>query len=100
MDWFACFICGENFSTRIDGKPTLVGFYVTRVVQASSLDEAESKALALLRSEEKLSPSTFEPSASARVYFEKIEKIAASSVDKTETGFVFFPMDTEEPGTE
>lgn len=93
MRWFACFICGENFSTRIDGDPALVGFYVTRVVQASSPEEAESKALALLRTEGKLSPPAFEPSERARVFFEKIEEIAASAVANIPTGFVFFPMD-------
>jgi hypothetical protein len=72
--WFRCFIRGENFPGQLIGEPGLVGFYVTRFVEAVDVAAAESIALRALRAEPKLAaPPGHTPTGRARVFFEYLE---------------------------
>jgi hypothetical protein len=57
MAWFRCFICGENFPGQLIGETQLVGFYVTRFVEATDAAGAEAAALQALRAEPQLAPA-------------------------------------------
>ena len=83
-----------------DGKPVAaserVGFFVTRFVEADSVDQAEENALSLLRSEPKLAqPPGYEPIGEARVFFEEISEVALEDVPDPQSGFVFFDMESD-----
>ena len=97
MAWFRCFICGENFPGVLAGVPGLVGFYTTRFVEATDSGEAEALALELLRDEPCLAlpPPDDHPAGNARVTFEKISELPASSVPTQQPGFVWHPMEAD-----
>lgn len=103
--WYRCFIRGENFPGQLarsavlaeGAKPVAadepVGFFVTRFVEADSADQAEQKALLLLRSEPKLTPPEgYLPSSEARVFFEEITEVERGEVPDPQPGFVFHSM--------
>ena len=105
--WFRCLIRGENFSGEIAVAAPLVesanpvtttdtvGFFVTRCVEANSTQEAEKNAVDLLRSEPRFNPTEgYTPTGKERVFVEKITEVAAEDSSKSESGFAFFPSET------
>ena len=98
MAWYRCFIRGENFLGDLVGEGELLGFYVTRFVEAASEAEAESAALQALRSEPRLArPMELNRAdALARVYFEEICEVLPGSVPKPQPGFSWYPMKATE----
>jgi hypothetical protein len=75
------------------GELGLVGFYVTRFVEAVDVKAAEAVALQVLRSEPKLAaPRGFTPTRQTRVIFEEIAEVDAEKVPATELGFAWYPM--------
>ena len=93
MAWFKCFIHGQNFPGRLLGrKRSVVGFYTTRVVQASSADAAEMKAVALLRVDPSLKLARIFRTGEAKAYFESVEEIPAHHrlVRRRPKGFTFY----------
>lgn len=95
MAWFRCFIRGENFPGELIGQPGLVGFYLTRFVEAVNAEEAETRAMQGLRSEPKLAPPPgYKPSGITRVWFEEIAELPADQVPARQPGFAWYPMET------
>jgi hypothetical protein len=93
MPTYSCFIRGENFPLRVDGRIKPMGFYTTRLVEAPSPDEAEFVALRLLRKERSLLVPKSARTKEAMVYFERIVRVsAARKRNAPNTGFTFFPM--------
>ena len=64
---------GENFEIVTENKVTNMGFYTTRFVNAESLDEAEMKAIELIKNDEYLLKSVV-PNSSVEpmIYVEAI----------------------------
>ncbi len=89
MAWFQCRIRGENFPGAILGKKGLIGFYATRVVEADTTEEAETKALANLKEEKELKVAPIHRNKEARVFFEEIAELKRRPVRKP-AGFTFF----------
>ena len=83
---------GHNFEVIIDGKMENLGFYTTRVVRANSLEEAEKKAINLIKNDRSLinimvKNSILEP----KIEVEMVYK--ASWWKKTGgKGYTFYPM--------
>ena len=93
MNWYKCFIAGENFPGALVGEDSLVGFFVTRFVQAESAEDAEHAGFCTLKDEDSLKlPEGISPPAAAKVYFEKIEEVDEGDVPSVPPGFSFFPM--------
>jgi hypothetical protein len=94
LAWYRCFIRGENFPGDLVGEGELLGFYVTRFVEAGSETEAESTALQALRSEPKLArpPELNRADPLARVYFEEICEVLPALVPNPQPGFSWYPM--------
>jgi hypothetical protein len=94
MAWFQCFIRGENFPGQFIGETGLVGFYVTRFVEAADPAAAEVGALRGLRAEPKLAPpSGYTPSGQERVFFEEIKAVAVERVPTVQPGFAWYSME-------
>ena len=94
VTYYRVFLKGQNFLLNVDGKPTRMGFYTTRFVQASNRDGAEILAVDLLRSDKWLVDSVLnERSDPPRILAEEIDVVAASEVPDVQSGFSYFPMD-------
>jgi hypothetical protein len=94
MAWFRCMICGENFPGEMIDQPALVGFYVTRFVEADTAESAESLGLQELQADPHLAlPDGFEPSGNERVFFEEITEIPAEQVPADQPGFAWYLME-------
>jgi hypothetical protein len=93
---YRCFIRGENFPGELMGMKGLAGFYTTRWVEATSPEEAEAKALEILRADPDLkvsSPKIRERGDKARVYFEKIDPVRPGIKTGPNKGATWFEMD-------
>ena len=96
MAWFRCFMCGENFPGQLIGEDGLVGFYVTRFVQAPNASLAEATALDALRAEPKLAPPAgCQSSGIAQVFFEEVAKVPADVVPVVQPGYAWHPMESD-----
>ena len=54
MDWYRVRLNGQNFLLSLDEGSKKYGFYVTRDVEAQSLEDAELKAVELIKNDRKL----------------------------------------------
>lgn len=98
MPWFKCVIQGENFPGALMQTEESLGFFITRVVEADSAQEAEFKAIFLLRAEPGFTLAPGHPGAEeARVMFESVEEIdEAQAASFSNEGASWFPMKTPE----
>lgn len=93
MPAFRVLLRGESFRMLFDGEPQRVGFYTTRFVEASDPEEAENRAVQLLREDEWLRGAVLnERNDPPMLYAEEIEPV--SRLEKA-SGYVFF--DDDEP---
>ena len=105
--WYRCFHSRRELPGQLAHSAALVeiarpvgaqepvGFFVTRFVEADSAEQAEQKALLLLRSEPKLAPpegST--PTGLARVFFDEISEVRPEAVPDPQPGIAFYPMES------
>lgn len=96
MAWFRCFIRGENFPGALIGEPGLVGFYITRFIEAANPGEAESLVVQQLRAEPRLAPPDgHRPSGMARVYFEEITELPGDQQPAQQPGFTWYAMGSD-----
>jgi hypothetical protein len=76
----------------------LVGFYVTRFVEADSEDEAEERGLEMLLADSWIASLRGNPVLSrATVSIQETDEIAADNVPADPPGFTFFQMDDASP---
>ena len=91
MPLFKCFIRGENFPP-LKGSKSLMGFYITRWVEASSAEDAELIALEMLKGEFVFSEKQKRKAPDARVYFEEIVEVARDAKRNPNSGATWFEM--------
>jgi len=96
MAWFRCFIRGENFPGQAVGESGLVGFFVTRHVEAADAEAAETAVLEELRTE-LTPPPGYVPTGRARVFFEEITEVEAEQVPAIQPGFAWHLMNDADP---
>jgi hypothetical protein len=95
MKKYRVILRGENFEIEFEGKIDNLGFYTTRVVKANSPEEAEQKAVDLIKTDQNLlemvqNNSKVEP----MIYLESISQ--ASWWQRTGgAGYTFWPMESE-----
>ena len=92
MPLYRCLVCGENFPGALLGKPSPIGFYATRFIEANSRDEAETSVLDQLRNEDVLNIPVELRSKDARIFFEEIMEVGAATERAPNAGFTFFVM--------
>jgi len=95
MKKYKVLLSGENFELNFEGKIDNFGFYTTRVVKANSEEEAELKAVELIKTDNNLlnmliKKSEYEP----KIFLE--EMCEASWWQRTGgAGYTFFSMESE-----
>lgn len=90
MPTFKALLYGANFEIREDDAIRLIGFYVTRIVDAPTPQEASDVLREALAGE--LATSPLRPTGESRIEIEEMEEIEAGDTSHAETGFVIFPM--------
>ena len=97
MKKYRLFVCGENFVFKVDDEEQRLGFYTTVFIEADNAEEAELKAVGLLRNDPKLKECVLNPKSDPPMMFveeiEEVESFAGESLPRT--GFAFFPHDEE-----
>ena len=86
---------GDNFWLNLEGENQKLGFYTTRFVEAQNEDEAEEKAIALLRNDPKLRSGVLNEQSDSPVMFAE-EIVELNSFDGLKipgTGFIFYPKE-------
>ena len=92
---YRVFLRGVNFLLTVDGKPTRMGFYTTRFVQANNRDGAELLAVDLIRQDKRLKESVSnERSDPPMIFADEIDVVDESEVPESSYGYAFFPMDS------
>ena len=55
MAWFSFVVCGENYTLKLEGSPVdLYGFYLTKFIEAETLEIAKVLVLDEVRNDEYL----------------------------------------------
>ena len=92
MKRFSVFVNGENFFLEQEGRVKRLGFYTTVYVYAVNDEDAEYKALDIIKSDPSLSDGILNDKSDPPVMFiEKVtETIASIPPDKERTGYVFY----------
>jgi len=86
---------GEDFEVEIDGEITNVGFYTTRVVKAASPEEAEMKAVEMIKGDKYLTSSMNRDSEKRpMIYLEQIS-VAPFWKKLGGSGYTFWPTENE-----
>ena len=94
MTQFRVLLRGANFLMDVDGKPTRIGFFTTRFVQANNRDGAELLAIDLIRSDKWLRGTVSNsPSDPPGIFAEEVEVVEGAHDAGVGSGFSFFPMD-------
>ncbi len=94
MKWYKCFIKGVNFPGVLIQEQGLIGFYLTRYVEANSVKLAETLVLRNLKENTHLKlPEGVPLPINSKLYFEYIEEVEKKSVPDIEPGFAFYVME-------
>jgi hypothetical protein len=92
MSKYRVLINGETFLLNFDGQPQKLGFYVTRVFDAQSPNEAEFAAVDSVREDSHLKGNVLnERDDPPMLYAEEIEEIEESNREENvNTGFSWY----------
>lgn len=97
MPVFALLLRGENFLIRMEeGVPERMGFYTTRYVRARNEEEAETRAVQMVRQAKSLRANIRTASLTPMIYVEIIERRPWWHRFKMQPGFAFWNMDKED----
>ena len=83
---------GENFRLKDkQGNSENLGFYTTKIVTASSFDEAELKAIDLVRQDKRLTPYNSSSNLEPVIFLEFISLASLWNINSG-SGYTFWPM--------
>ena len=88
MSFFRLRLVGEDFPIGVDGEARLMGFTVTRWVEAEDHIEAASKALAMLKGEPQL--AGVPAGCGAKVTYDEIVEVDRGEVPEQQGALAFF----------
>lgn len=95
MPYFRVLLNGENFWLPMDGKPSRLGFFTTRFVEAGNESDAELMALAMLREDSSLKGVLNEVTDPPMIYCDEIEEIEPfQPASVVQQGFTFYPEES------
>ncbi|WP_017446132.1 hypothetical protein [Gayadomonas joobiniege] len=100
MSYFQVMLEGENFFIEFDGKEELLGFTTTRWVKASNEEQAELKAVELIKNDTHLQNLLRNPEnelPSPMIYLSEMCKVNWFTYvrRKPGAGYSFYPMGQE-----
>ena len=96
MNWYRVQLNGKNFLLNLQDNPRKYGFYTTKDVEAESFEEAELKAVKLVRDDETLRISSLnEKDDSPMIYVEEMRILDQDEERLSNSGHSFYIEDDE-----
>jgi hypothetical protein len=100
MSYFQVLLEGQNFFVEFEGKEELLGFVTTRWVKAKDPDEAEAKAVELIKQDKHLInmiKTTDDSQPSPMIYLSEMCNVNMFTYfrRKPGKGYSFYPMEEE-----
>jgi hypothetical protein len=93
---FRVLLKGQNFLLSINGEPHKVGFFTTRVVGASTSEEAAARSLNAVWMDERLESRTNSPDEPPEVTVEEVQEVPwLFRRLRPPRGFSFYVLDEE-----
>lgn len=91
MNWYRVRLNGQNFLLNFDRKPQKYGFYTTRDVEAKSFEDAELKAVELIKNDDVLIIDILNDKADSPMIFVKEMRLLESDEKRLiNLGFTFY----------
>jgi len=89
---------GKNFLLNLEGITQKYGFFTTRYIEANNPEEAELKAVQLIREDSEISESIKNPQSDPpMIYLNTLDELASfEGVDVPGAGYSFYPDDGSE----
>lgn len=87
---------GRNFLLDIEGSVRKYGFFTTRYVEAENPEQAEMKAVQLIREDQSLKTAAKNEGSKPMIYLDSITELESfEGVRLPGTGYALFPDDSE-----
>ena len=98
MKKYKVLVRGENFLINLEGEDQKSGFYTTAFVEGQDEEQAEQRAMALLRNDKEFRRSVLnEQSDPPMMFVDEIDELESfEGVNLPRTGFSFFPEEGKE----
>jgi hypothetical protein len=94
MTYYRVRLNGQNFLLNLQGKVKKYGFYTTRDVEAESFEEAELKAVDLVKEDDAIKNSAVnEKDNSPMIYLEEIRILESGEEQLKNSGYSFYTED-------
>lgn len=101
MKWFRVLVGGENIKMDVAGERRYMGFFVTRFVNAATLDLARASAIAAVRADPRLDGLILNDDEDTPLFFvDEIDEVSELDVPEGEPGFILFDDENPSPGRE
>jgi hypothetical protein len=93
MKKYKVLVRGENFLINLEGQDQKFGFYTTAFVEGEDKEQAEQRAMALLRNDKEFRRSVLNERSDAPMMFvDEIDELQSfEGLKLPRTGFSFFP---------
>lgn len=97
MKKYKVLVRGEHFLINRDGKDKMLGFYTTVFVEAKDDEQADERAIDLLRNDQEFRVSVLnEHSDPPMMFVEEVEELTSfEDLHLPRTGFSFFPEENQ-----
>jgi hypothetical protein len=97
MKKYQALVRGENFLINFDGADQKLGFYTTAFFEADDAEQAEEKAIGLLRNDQEFRKSVLnEQSDSPMMFVDEIKELQSfEGLNLPRTGLSFFREEDE-----
>lgn len=81
---------GENFWVTFEDQPKRLGFYTTRLVRAASPEEAENRAVQMVRDDPDFPRPLNDVSDPPMIYMEEIVEVDVDEYNGPTAGYTFY----------
>ncbi|NEQ48116.1 MAG: hypothetical protein F6K00_33110 [Leptolyngbya sp. SIOISBB] len=96
MPYYEVTINGENFWMMMEDKPSKMGFYTNRYVEATNETEAENKAVQMIRDDSTFDKILNERSDPPMIYCDGISELEGNvDLPPVNQGYVFYREDLD-----
>jgi hypothetical protein len=101
MKWFRVLVGGEHIKMDVASERRYKGFFVTRFVNAATLEHARSSVIAAVRADPRLDGLILNDDDDPPLFFvDEIDEVSELDVPEGEPGFVLFDDENQSPGSD